>query len=109
MKIEDLPRWLVGGTLVEYKQGCGREMEWGRGTVTDIGTTGDEFVILTDNDQAWMTVAIGEEIEYLGFVSHVEKIADVYYIDTLMGWSYAVAPKGVKIPKKPKYVEPVEN
>lgn len=95
---------LLGGTLVEYKGGRKFGVEWGRGTIKRAGIEGDNFVIRTDDPNAFLTHTFSPEIIPI----RVEKKGEILYLDgTPSLYCYAIAPHGVKIPKNPSYHEVV--
>jgi hypothetical protein len=106
VKLRDLVHQdLVGGTLVEYKDNCGFDLEFGRATITRVAVEGEMFLIETDNEEAYMTQNISPVVEAMGYRSEVQRQGDVYLIRSSMGWGYALAKKGVDIPKRPHWLE----
>jgi hypothetical protein len=104
MKLQDLPRDLVGGALVEYKNNCGFDLEYGRATITDMGMDGEMFFIKTDRKDAFLTQNVSPMVERMGFTAEVQKQGEIYLIRSSMGWRYALAPKGVEIPQRPHWL-----
>lgn len=106
MHLRDLiGKGLEGGTLVEYKDNCGFSLEYGRATIKSVGINGEMFEIQTDNGESHLEQNISPDVERMGYTAHVEKRGDVYLLKSSMGWCYAAAPPGVKIEKRPDYME----
>lgn len=85
-----------GGTLVEYKKGFGFGVEWGRGNITEVFISDEELSINTDRE-AYLYLS---DICYIGNVGRCE---DVFYLRIPSLFNYALAPKGIDIPKKSDY------
>jgi len=83
----------VGGTLVEYSLEKGFASEYARGTITEVFINLKEIRIETD-DQASL-----DSIEHHW---SIRKTGGIFYLDTPTMWPYALAPKGVHIPKPGK-------
>lgn len=84
------------GTLVEYKNGFGFSVEWGRAHIRKMKIDGKKLEIETD----------GEAHLYLSDINHIHRVireGEVFYLDIPILFGYALAPKGVEIPKKPSY------
>jgi len=84
----------IGGTLVEYKDRHGFNVEWKRGVITKVSGVGG-IRIETDTDAG------------LFYSQHAQKVQPVNPIDGVFhielpypcnGINYAVAPKGINIP-----------
>lgn len=107
MKLQDLPRSLIGGTLVEYKDNCGFDLEYGRATITDMGMDldGKTYFIKTDNEEAHMTQNVSPAVEAMGYTAEAQKQGEIYLLRSSMGWCYTLAPKGVEIPKRPNWLD----
>lgn len=105
MKLQDLPRSLIGGTLVEYKDRCGFDLEYGRATITDIGMDREEFYVRTDREDAFLVQNVSPMVEAMGYSAAVQKQGEIYLIQSSMGWCYTLAPKGVEIPARPHWLD----
>lgn len=86
------------GTLVEYYNDLGFEVETGRATILEARVTGKRFTVDTDGE-AYLDLM---DIKLIG---RVKKEGNVFYIEMPLMWNYALAPQNVKIPKKPSYEE----
>ncbi len=82
---------LTGGTLVEYKMGCGLSREYARATIVEtiIDDTGLEFK--TDGKARLFTAEFSSSM--IGSEDGV-----FYLLPISLGFYYALAPKGVTIP-----------
>ena len=88
---------VAGGTLVEYKDAMLFEVEFDRGTITRAELSRERIDIRTDTRAClWWNGLKGWNCERSG---------DVYYLFHPNFKGYAVAPRGVEIPKKPHYTE----
>ena len=91
----------VGGILVEYQDGCGFDIEFGRGTIQRFIVKENKLLIITDGE-ALMQVGDIEKIK-------ITKVEGIYYLVNSELWNYAIAPEGVEIAVKPcsvhEYVE----
>jgi hypothetical protein len=85
---------LVGGTLVEYAEGCRFGVEFGRGIILKVERREDgAFVIETDDsEKACLCLHTGID------VIPVDLHEGIYRWSTPVGWCYAAAPIGVAIP-----------
>lgn len=106
MKIQDLlQEGLVGGTCVEYKDHCGFDLVFGRGTITKAALEGEMFVVRTDNnDECHMDVNVSPVVEAMGFTSETQKQGDLFLVRSSMGWCYALARRGIPIPERPHWM-----
>ena len=90
----------VGGTLVEYKEGSGFDVEFSRAEITSAGIIHDKewkqdfFSVLTSDKKCVMEIntALFEEL------CVVRKEGNVYYFMDVYSENHALAPKGVVIP-----------
>ncbi len=86
----------VGGTLVEYKEGCRFNCEWGRAQITRVTNNGPRVEIQTDGKVFLDCAPFG------AFEAH-DKNGVVYLLpphSLRAYWSvyYAISPPGVEIP-----------
>ena len=101
LRSEFLNTSFEGGTLVEYQEGFGYDVEYDRGKVEEVRIREGEIHISTDT-QAKFGIANQRNMLVL------EKRKGVFYFQSaipMMGWMYAIAPPGVDIPKRPSLEE----
>lgn len=93
----------LGGTFVEYKDGYGTQIEFGRGVIAQLKCNGDALSIDTEK-----SLTVCEGVLKLGIphlhssgCSVTKHPAGYWLIETgpFLGWVCAIAPKGVEIPK----------
>ena len=91
------------GTLVEYLDGAGFDVEWGRARITEVALLYKEGYIpgiafRTDGEAHLSLASISD-------ITEIKQDDDVFYLEINAGGmpmaSYAVAPKGIEIPRKP--------
>ena len=91
----------VGGTFVEYKDGYGTQVEFGRGEIVQFRCHGNSLVVDTEESLAAEGIALG--IPHLNSpgCEVVKQPGGYWLIETgpYLGWMCAIAPKGVEIPK----------
>lgn len=87
-KIESLRdlvgRNLLGGTMVDYKDGEGFSREFARGTITEVSVTAGELFVRTLNPGCWMESNIDRMDPYCTFkeINGVVYIANVWSSST---------------------------
>lgn len=99
IKLTDLLRELSQidfneGVLVEYKDGFGFDFEYGRAIITKVDVRNKKFTIQTDGD-CYL------DLSDLNYIKEIKREGDVFYLDIPILFNYALAPKGINIPKKP--------
>src|SRR5262245_8137385 len=106
LELEDLVGiGLEGGTLVEYKANTGFSLEYGRATIVSVKQEGDLFSIVTDSEDAFLEQNTAPWVKRMGYGAAVERRGDIYLLSSAMGWSYALAKKGVEISAKPNWLD----
>ena len=84
----------IGGTLVEYEIYGGFGIEWGRGTVLKVNKPTEGSIEFETDGEARMGLNLEE------YSPSVQNKDGVYYIDVpILSICFALAPKGVEIPK----------